>query len=146
MKRFVSVWNMHKSKSAFTLVEVMVAVMIISVIIMTLLKLQGNTNHIYSRLDKSLNINQYSSFLISNKEYGFENKSIVLDDLLSEFELEDKLRRELKNIKLNITYNELESIDMQESKETNSQVTLEVGKSLLKTDDSITSIIRFKLQ
>jgi len=34
-----------KTKKAFTLIEVMVAVMIISVVVMALLSMQGNTTH-----------------------------------------------------------------------------------------------------
>ncbi|NPA60089.1 MAG: prepilin-type N-terminal cleavage/methylation domain-containing protein, partial [Epsilonproteobacteria bacterium] len=99
---------MAKSKKAFTLIEVMISVMIISVVIMALLKMQGNNSHIFSKLTSKLEINQYTSFFISNNEYGFSKKSTYLDELLSEFRVEDNLRRELKNIKINIDYDELD--------------------------------------
>ena len=146
MKRYVSAWNMRKARSAFTLIEVMVAVMIISVVIMALLQMQGNTSHIFSKLGNTLKINQYTSLFISNKDYGFEKKSVDLDDLLSEFKVENELRRELKTIKVKVDYEELKTIDMSENEEGSSSLVFELGKTVLKIDDSSSSILRFKIQ
>lgn len=132
---------MHKaSKNAFTLIEVMVAVMIISVVIMALLQMQGNTSHAFSKLAKTIKMNQYSSLFISNSDYGFEKESVDLDDLLSEFKLEDKLRRELKTIKVKVNYEELRTIVGDYNK------VYELGKTVLKIDNSSATIIRFKTQ
>ncbi len=151
MKRFVSVWNMPKSKKAFTLMEVMVAVIIISVVIMALLEMQGNNSHMFTRFSSQIKITQYSSFLISNKDYGFEKDSVYLDDLLSEFRVEDDLRRELKEIKAEIVYEELDRIDMSESDEddegeSNSSIIFEIGKTILNVNDQSTVVMRFKIQ
>lgn len=146
MKRFVSVWNMRKSRDAFTLIEVMVAVMIISVVIMALLEMQGNTTHIFSRLGNTLKINQYTSLFISNNDYGFEKNSVDLDDLLSEFKVEDELRRELKTIKVKVDYKELKRIDMSEIEEGSSSMVFELGETSLDIDDSSASLMRFRIQ
>ena len=126
--------------------EVMVCVMIISIVIMSLLQMQGNTNHIYSKLEDSSKINQYISLLISNNDYGFEKKSISLNDLISEFKVEDNLRRELKTIKVKLNYEELKSIDMSESEDGSSTMVFELGKSMLKVDGASASLMRFSLQ
>ncbi|OIP55183.1 MAG: hypothetical protein AUK54_04340 [Helicobacteraceae bacterium CG2_30_36_10] len=143
------------AKSAFTLIEVLVSVMIISVVIMALIKMNANNTHIFSSLKQQTKTNQYASFLIANEEYGFENKSVLINDLLSEFDLQNDLRRELKNIKAEIIYQELQLIDMSEEDSTletaedtevTSNIILEIGKSILKTDESSTALLRIGIQ
>ena len=139
---------MYKSRRAFTLIEVMVAVMIISVVIMALLEMQGNSSHIFSKFSSQIKVSQYSSFFISNKDYGYEDESVSLDDLLNEFRVEDDLRRELKEIKAKIVYEELDTIDMSESDEEEVSVGMvfEIGKTILNIDDYSTALVRFKIQ
>ena len=148
MKRFVSAWNMLRSKNAFTLIEVMVAVLIISVVIMALLEMQGNSAHMFSRFSSQLKINQYASFFISNEKYGFEKESVNLDDLLSDFKLEDDLRRDLKNIKVKLVYEKSEQLDMSESDDENvsSGMIFEIGRTILNINDSSTALVRFRIQ
>lgn len=120
--------------------------MIISVVIMALLEMQGNTTHIFSRLGNTLKINQYTSLFISNNDYGFEKNSVDLDDLLSEFKVEDELRRELKTIKVKVDYKELKRIDMSEIEEGSSSMVFELGETSLDIDDSSASLMRFRIQ
>ncbi len=142
-------------KNAFTLIEVLVAVMIISVVIMALIQMYANNTHIFSSLKQQTKINQYSSLLIENDEYGFENKTIRINDLVNEFDLQDDLRRELKNIKAEIIYKELQLIDMSEQNsneetekdiEVNSNMIIEIGQSIIKTDKSSTALMRLRVQ
>ncbi len=155
-------------RSAFTLIEVMVAVMIISVVILALLNMQGNSSFIFSKLTKDAQVNQYASFFISNTDYGFENKNVRMDALVKEFDVENKLRRELKNVKVEVIYQELEKIDMQEYEDTentldeydeqgvlkqnSSSMAFEVGKTILKVkgrdakEEASTSLIRLRMQ
>ncbi len=150
---------MHKARKAFTLIEVMVAVLIISVVIMALFEMQGNNSHFFSRFYKKIQVNQMVSFFISNKENGFEKRDVYLDDLLSEFNLEDELRRKLKEVKVELDYEELDQISMSEDEddsedvfrdeeedEAGSEVVLEIGKTILKLDDTSTSIVRLRIQ
>ena len=137
---------MRNYRSAFTLIEVMVAVMIISVVIMALLQMQGNTTHIFSKLGDTIKVNQYTSLFISNKDYGFEKKSVDLDDLLSDFKVEDELRRELKTIKVKVDYEKLKTMDMREIEEGSSSMIFELGKTMLNVGESSSSIMRFKIQ
>jgi len=139
---------MSKSKKAFTLMEVMVAVMIISVVIMALVEMQGNNSYMFSKFNKQLKTAQYASFFISNKDYGFEKKNIDLDDLLSDFRIEDDLRRELKEIKVKVVYEKIDIIDFSESdeEEVSSGMIFEIGKTILQVKDSSNSLIRFRIQ
>ena len=139
------------AKDAFTLIEVMVAVMIISVVIMALIEMQGNNTHIFTMLKTQTKTNQYVSFLISNDEYGFEDKNIYLYDLVNDFDIESSLRRELKEIKAKIIYQEVQMIDLREQSEDENDelsagMVLEIGKSIVQTDDFSSSLFRVRLQ
>lgn len=145
MKRSVLAWDMRK---AFTLLEVMVAVLIISIVIMALLQMRGHSAHIFSALNQKQEINQYLSFLVSSKDYGFEKDTITAESLVKEFDLDRNLRQNLKNIKINLIYQELASIDLDESDDENlsSGMIFETGKTILKTDRSSVSLPRIRLQ
>ena len=138
-------------KEAFTLIEVMVAVMIISVVIMALIQMYANNTHIFLSLKKQTKVNQYASLLIANEKYGWESDETNLYELVDGFNVEDDLRRELKNIKVKLLYQELQTLDMSEEDvyeegAENSNVVFEIGKSVIQSIDSSTAMIRFKIQ
>lgn len=141
-------------KRAFTLIEVMVAVMIISVVIMALLKMYSNNAHIFNSIKQEIKTNQYVSLLIGNDEYGFEKKHIVMYDLVKDFDVENDLRRKLKSLKTDIIYTEVDSIDLSEDTEedtgseskSSSGVVLEIGRDTLKTETFTTSITRLRIK
>ncbi|WP_415396550.1 PilW family protein [Sulfurimonas sp. CS5] len=140
---------MHKrARCAFTLIEVMVAVMIISVVIAALIQMFANNTHIFSQLTKQAKINQYTSLFVSNRDYGLETKKIHLDALLSDFKLERDLAKEISDTKVKILYQKLEQIDMSESdnKESNSSMIFEIGKTVLKINDSSTALFRVRMK
>ncbi|CAI6147405.1 MAG: hypothetical protein SPLUMA1_SPLUMAMAG1_01968 [uncultured Sulfurimonas sp.] len=144
---------MHKRR-AFTLVEVMVAVVIVSVVIAALLQMQGNTNHKLFNIKEMMKTNQYNSFLLSlSDKYGFESSKMDMKRLVSEFELESDLRRRLKGMKLELYYEELTTIDTSEldasshlNETSNTSLIFEIGKTTLKTKDFTTQVIRVKIQ
>lgn len=146
--------NKFHVKSAFTLIEVVVAVMIISVVIMALIQIYSNNTHIFSAYKKQINTNQYLSLLISNEDYGYENNTLYLDDLVTEFDLDDELRKRLKDKRVKLIYQELRRIDMierddenrDETSKTDSDIVLIIGNSILRTKDSSSSLIRIQLQ
>lgn len=139
------VWEMRK---AFTLIEVMVAVLIISVVVMALFEMKGNSSHIFLNLTQKLETNQYLSFLISNDDYGFEQDTITADKLLKDFDLERDLRQSLKKVNVDLIYQKLEDIDMNEQEDENlsSGMIFEIGKTILKTEKSSASLPRIRLQ
>jgi len=153
---------MHKAKKAFTLIEVMIAVVIISTVIMALITMSGNNTHIFSTFKNKTEVNQYASFFISNPDYGYENEKVYLDDLLGEFDVESDLRRELKSTQVELNYKEVDRIDMSEfdeseqeeenldeqgqEKEVASALIIEIGRTTLKTEDSSVSLLRIQVQ
>lgn len=149
-------------RAAFTLIEVMVAVMIVSLVIGALLQMRGGVTNKYFTLSKMLQTNQYNSFLLStDNKYGFEESNLDMKRLVDDFELESDLRRSLSAMKVKIDYEELESIDTSSfmlddenrteeapSQEGNSPsgVIFEIGKTVLKTETFTSSLIRVRLQ
>ncbi len=131
--------NLH-AKDGFTLIEVMISVMIISLVVAALLKMYANNTHIFTMVKKQTDANQYASFLISNRDYGFENKKAHLNDLLGDFDLDYKLRRKLKSIKVTLVYDELHKID--DGEDENANTILRIGKSTIKTKLSSVSLLR----
>ena len=124
----------------FTLIEVMISVLIISIVIMALLQIRGNNFNVFLNLEKQLHMNQINSFIISNKLYGFESKSTTLDKFLDDFKIENNLRKKLKNTKVKVTYQKLDSINI------DSGVTIEVGKTTLKIQNSSSNLVRLRVK
>lgn len=148
MKRFVSVWNMLKKKRGFTLIEVIVAVMIITIVIMALLQMRGNSSHMFLNFSKKLEVNQYISFINLDTNQSDENYNTTIDKMLNDFDIENDLRKKLKNIKVKIIYQKLKQIDLSQNEDDNvsSDVIFEIDKMILKTDTASTSLIRLNLQ
>lgn len=141
--------NSSISKNAFTLIEVMVAVLIISIVIMALIQMYANNTHTFMSITKQTKSNQYTSFLIANDNYNQDRRNARLYDLVDDFDMQDYLRRELKNIKVDVIYSELNSVDLSKSMdgtldgEVSSDMVLEFGKSILKFDNSSSFLLRF---
>ena len=135
--------------------EVMVAVMIISVVVAALLQLQSNNTETFLRLKKMQHSLQYASLLQGSK-YGFENDSLTLDRTVERFDLDDDLRRELKDIHAKVIYQKLETIDTKEFDDTftdeqsqseNDQTPLviEIGRTILQLPDASASVMRIRI-
>jgi len=145
-------------RKGFTLIEVMVSVMIISTVIMALLKMYGNNVFIFSNIKQNLEMNQYATLFLSKHSFGFEDDEIWLDDLVSEFDVEDSLRRRLKDMKVKIIYQKLDAIDLanfdgssdinitsSEEEKVNSTMLFEVGKTVIKIKDNSVGFLRLRL-
>jgi len=146
----------HSYKKAFTLIEVMVAVMIISVVIMALLQMNANNTHIFSQVKNQETASQYLSLLVGTK-YGFDNEKISLEALVSDFNLDDDIRRELKHTQIQTSYQILQSIDTsmfdeenteQKTEDTtmkkNSGTVYEMGRTTIQIKDSSASLLRLR--
>ena len=135
-------------RTAFTLIEVMVAVMIVSVVIAALLQMRGETSHKFFGIKKMMQTNQYNSFLIGKSgEYGFEKSKMSMNRFVENFDLESDLRRELKSIKVELLYGELKRIDTSElDEDTTSSLLFEIGDTSIKTDDFRLHMTRVRVQ
>lgn len=142
---------MHNKRSAFTLIEVMVAVMIVSIVIAALLQMRGDASNKFFNIKKMLDTTQYNSFLLANDDkYGFERSNLDMKRLVDDFQVESDLRRKLSNMKVKIDYEQLQVIDTSEfdSDEQNSStgIIFEIGKSILKVGAESSSLIRIRIQ
>jgi len=166
MKRFVSVWRMPKHTKAFTLIEVLVAVMIISVVISALLQLFATNAHTFSSVEAKIHHTNRTSLILGNKLYGYEKKKVDLAELVKDFNIDDDLRRKLKNEKIEIIYTEVTSIDFDDAAESISEneqlqegedeeavtdasaatTSMEIGKTTVKLNGESSAFLRVKLQ
>ncbi len=134
--------------------EVMVAVLIVSVVIAALLQMRGDTAQKFFSLQKMMQTNQYNSFLLGvSDKYGFDSSHIDMRGLVDEFELESDLRRRLKSLNTEISYKELTTIDTSEMSDTQDSngsasagFVFEIGKSIIKTKEFTGELIRVRLQ
>ena len=144
---------------AFTLIEVMVAVMIISVVIASLLQLFSNNTHLLGGMGKRVDMAMRSTLLLGIGDRGFERSATTLDTLVEGFEIDDDLRRRLKTTRLELGYNETKRFGEEMMPQTgrapageeDAEVTadtpvLELGSTSLKIDDQQTSLVRITLQ
>ena len=155
------------NRSAFTLIEVLVTVMIISIVIGALMQLFATNSHTFTSVHQKIIETNRASLLLGSIVYGYENKSIDLAELVKDFDIDDDLRRALKNEKVEVIYTEMNNIDfgeMAESlatdkaeeqdndeeeviKETGEATNaIEIGKTTLKINGESSSFLRVKLQ
>jgi len=157
---------MFKHSKGFTLIEVLVSVMIISVVIGALLQLFATNSHSFSSIQEKILQTHKTSLLLGSKVYGYENKSVDLAELVKDFNIDDDLRRQLKQEKISIVYTEVTSVDFDDAAESVAEIkkddninneaiqtetgtatnSLEVGRTTFKLADQSSSFLRVKLQ
>lgn len=121
--------------------------MIISVVILAMVQMYSNNTFLFDSYKKHAKISQYSSFLIANEEYGYESKNVTLYDLVNEFDMENDLRRKLKQQKVELNYKVLKNIDLsEESNESAPQMSLEIGESVLRSNKNSVALMRLQLR
>jgi len=133
-------------RGAFTLIEVMVAVMIISVVIAAIIQMRGNSSNMFMHLQKQAAFNQYASFLLWNDKYGFVDEKVPLSRLVEDIDIDDDLRRKLKNIKMQIEYKKLRKIDTSEYSDDATGIVIEMGIDKISTKNFETTLRRLRLQ
>jgi len=102
--------------------------MIVAVVIGALYKLRGDTNHLFTQVEKKQQQSYLSTFLLWNRGYGLESVTTSLYSLVDTFDIDDDLRRELKSKKVKIAYKKIERIEL-------SDVRLELGITKLAGED-----------
>ena len=158
---------MSKRSHGFTLIEVLVAVMIIAVVIGALIQLFATNTHTFSSVHQKILHTNKTTLLLGNEIYGYEDKKVDLAELVKDFNIDDDLRRLLKKEKAEILYTEVTSIDfgdaaeaLAEAEDTESRKddealiseageatnALEVGRTTLKIAGQSSSFLRVKLQ
>jgi prepilin-type N-terminal cleavage/methylation domain-containing protein len=159
MRHCVSAWCMRKG---FTLIEVMVSVVIITVVIAAMLQLFSNNSHFFSQFKTKMDLAWSSTLLLYQDKIGFEDDEIALEDLLKKYNIDDEFRRDVKDMKAHIKYQKISTIDTSEidmnesieeslaqndrSLENSDGVVFEIGKTSFKIGDQSNSFLRLKLE
>lgn len=87
-------------KKAFSLVEVIIAITMLSVVMITLLQIKSDNIFMISKSDENAKLNDYALLAIELRTADNKNENLFLDKVYS-FENDD-LRKELKDIKIKI--------------------------------------------
>lgn len=143
MRQSASAWQMQNKRNAFTLIEVMAAVAILSVAIAALLKMQADNTYLFSNTKNKITINQYASFVATNPQYGFTNNTVTLKQIANSYPVNNTLFQKLNTKKLKIIYKQIRKIDFSDLDDKNttvpSNLVLYIGKTIIKTDKASTS-------
>lgn len=148
-----------KARDAFTLIEVMVAVIIIAVVIAAMLQLFSNNTYQLQNIDKRLDDALGATMMLGIGAEGFETQSTTMETLVEGFELDDDLRRRLKLQRVEVIYEadlqlkddtddsddtETEGLT-DEAEEAGEGVYLEIGRTAIQHDDVQASLVRLRL-
>jgi prepilin-type N-terminal cleavage/methylation domain-containing protein len=146
-------------RKGFTLIEVMIAVMVISIVIGVLLQLFSNNTTLFSSMRGHSELCMRSSLLIGNQDYGYENEKVTLAELVKDFDIHDDLRRKLKKYEAKITYMPVQKLNTEEievddsvedyideNTESLQEDSMEIGRSSFQMDEFQTAYLRLKLQ
>jgi len=120
--------------------------MIISVVIAAIIQMRGNSSNMFMHLQKQAAFNQYISFVLWNDKYGFVDEKVPLSRLAEDIDLDDDLRRKLKNIKMHIEYTKLKKIDTSEYSDDDTGIVIEMGRDKISTQNLDTTLRRLRLQ
>jgi prepilin-type N-terminal cleavage/methylation domain-containing protein len=99
-------------KKAFSLMEVIIAIVMLSVVMIALLKIKSENIFLVSKSNENTKANDYILFAVDfNDEISNKNEDIFLDKKYTYSN--DDVRRELKDIKISIKDDKVESKSIQ---------------------------------
>ena len=146
-------------RRGFTLIEVMIAVMVISIVIGVLLQLFSNNTRLFSSMRGHCELCMRSSLLVGNSDYGYKNEKVSLAELVRDFDINDELRQKLKRYEAKITYTRIKELDKEEEKvdkevasyigeeeENLQKPSMEIGRSSFQMNEFQTAYLRLRLQ
>ncbi len=131
-------------KKAFSLMEVVIAVVILSVVMITLLKIKSENIFLISKSNTNIKMNDYILMAVDfSDEISNKNENI---DLEKKFPYEnDEIKKELKDIKVSIKDEKLESKSI-ESDLKNINTTIFSRTYSLENSDMKKKIYSFKIE
>ena len=130
-------------KVAFTLVEVLVSITLISIVIATIFQVKENNIFYLEKFKKSSKLNELISIatIDEEKQEKLRNKNIYLTKLIN-FK-DDDIRKELKSVKVKVKDEDADSQDLGTE---DFDLILNITKSTYSIENKVSSIIyKFKL-
>ena len=92
---------LHTSKKSFSLMEVIIAVMILSVVMVALLQIKTENIFLISKTNERIKLNEYVQLSIDLKKINEENSENIEFFLDKKYPfVNDDIRKELKEIKV----------------------------------------------
>lgn len=134
------------SKKAFTLIEVLISVSIISIIVAAFLNIEQESKFLIDKNVKKIAATHLSSIVLLNTDQKDDKSDLYLYDLLKGFDLKDDLIKFLKSKKVHISFDLYKTIgDDENSSEENKSVMLNIYKQTANIDGNVVSIYRISL-
>lgn len=94
---------LHTSKKSFSLMEVIIAVMILSVVMVALLQIKTENIFLISKTNERVKLNEYVQLSVDLKKVNEESSEDIELFLDKKYPfINDDIRKELKEIKVNI--------------------------------------------
>lgn len=131
-------------KDAFSLMEVIISVVIFSVVMITLLQIKSDNIFLVSKSEEKNRTNDYILMALSfNEQISNKNESVLIDRKFA-YENEE-IKEELKNKKINIQDDKLESKTI-ESNRNSINITTLFRSFSLENSDTQKKIYTFKIE
>lgn len=134
--------TLFSTKKGFSLVELLVAIGILSFVVLSFYKIKNNNLYLIEKTDSSKKNNDHIILAIDIANKTKNNRNIYLD---KHFNIkDDDIRREFKEFKINIKY---ETIKKYQYKASSLILKIEEFKTTYSLEDAISKdIYRFELQ
>jgi len=150
-------------RKAFTLVEVLIAVVIISIVIAAQLQLFSNNGKLFERMRTKIDNALLLTLILGDDTVGFEDSKLFLDELVKPFNVDDALRQRLKAQNSELFYQEVKRIEagdvaeqgddtvsdeeaVQNEEKGQNSAALIIGKSILRSKGGSSAVLRIELQ
>ena len=132
-------------KKSFSLIEVVIAVSILSVVMVALLQIKSDNIFLISKTNEQSKLNDYIQLSIDFEKINQENEEEIEEFLDKKYTFEnDDIRKELKEIKVKIKEEKEEEDEMETSSET---LNITIYSRSYSIDDKIKKkIYNFKIE
>ncbi len=131
-------------KKAFSLMEVIICVVILSVVMITLLQIKSNNIFLVTKSEEKLKSIDYILMSISFNDPIFDKNEDILVNQKYNFE-NDEIKQELKDIKINLKDDKLEDKTIKNGN-TNLNITTSFRTFSLENSDIKKKIYSFKIE
>ena len=135
-------YELSSMKKAFSLMEVIVAITMLSVVMISLLQVKSDNIFLIEKSDEKVKLNDYVSLIMDLEEPNDKNENVFLDRVYR-FD-NDELRKELKPIKIKVKD---EQVDTKTIKNDTYDLNITTYSRTYSIDDKINkSIYTFKIE